>query len=1122
LSRNSDTPTATRTSRWRRLRRHCWKGLAWFVIASAVLVSIGRLVAPYADIGRPVIERFLARALDQPVAIEAVEASWPHWSPQVELVGLTVGEADAPLMRVARARLEFRLYNLVRPAHNSFELAVLGLQVAVVQDADGRWRWRLDRGGEFARGWERSISAGDLVLRDSRVRLAPRGLPEFNWTVPEATLRRAGQRLGVRFGLEPEGGGNERLDVRMQLELPDSRLQRLRAFAESPDFKPSRFAADGPSRQLDDLRSQLQLWLDWQRDRGGRAHARVDLHSLADDGIAGRMSSHFELDARWDASRFAVELNAAEFDSRQPDLIDGLAYAVADGRRAVIAEHIDLEYLHALAGPWLNIDFGVTRLGGTLRGLALGLDDDAAPYLAAGRIEGLSLSVGDAGVDNLDAELSLAGDELVARPSGAPSLRLPTLYPQALSLTGIGGRLGWRPGRLTVAGLVIEHAELELHASGDVLLGRDPPRVDVRVAVPRLTPGDPRDWLPERGIGPNTRRWLERALVGLDSAHIEAALFGDPSGWAQHVPHGAVDARIDFTGLDLDYADNWPVGLDLDGQARFVRESMDAEIARGRVAGLALAAPRIRIARMRAAEVELSLRSLEDDAAELAALARALPLEGARTALDAMRWNGPASASARVWLPVRHREDWRLVGSVGFDGADLALPDAGLSIGAVDGQVPFTRSAIGPATLAVGLAGQSAEVALHARLRGEFGMDIAGQLPLAELVPGALRQAAPALIERIDGRSEVRLRLASSGDGMLPDGERRLELTATSDLAGTRLAFPPPLAKPADAVWPAELVVPLGDPPAPLAFELGDVVSGRVLLDDGFAQFGLGFGDAPARLPVAENFQIQGSIEELDLTGWAGLVEIASTRTDAGPVPRRGELGGWLELDVDRLRVGTTELGAVDIALHREQAYWRLRGSGERLDGSIRIPASGEADGDLVVDFARLYWPAAKDQPGGEADAPMRVDPRRLPAVDLAIADLRWGDLALGGARLSSHRFDQGLEIEQLAVRGEDLELTGSGQWRHAEPPETRMRLRLAAGNLGQALRQAGFDLALERGNAVLALDGAWSGSPLDFALADVAGALDVEIVDGAIPAAKPGAGRLLGLCAAYCPTPAR
>jgi uncharacterized protein YhdP len=529
------------------------------------------------------------------------------------------------------------------------------------------------------------------------------------------------------------------------------------------------------------------------------------------------------------------------------------------------------------------------------------------------------------------------------------------------------------------------------------------------------------------------------------------------------------------------------------------------------VAGQGLRAPRVRIRKLRAAEVELELESLGGDAAGLATLTRSFPLEAARTALDTMEWSGAASATALIWLPVRHLRDWRLVGSVALDGARMELSGPAIAVDAIHGRVPFTRERFGPSELVAELGASAAEAHLDAWLTPEFELLIEGRLAPAELLPGAWRRIVPALAPAVRGRSEMTIRIGRESDAY-GDG---LRLDVSSGLQGVEFDLPAPLRKSADQRWSLRLAVPLGDDSIPTRFALEPLGSGLVLGDSRSVQLGLVFGDAVARLPTAEDFLIEGRIDQLDLVGWIGLLGQAMAG-QAGDAPGIGDASGWLQLEVDDLLVGKRSLGRVELALERESSYWRVHARGERMDGSVRVPAEHGVEGDLVADFERLHWPGVTADENEDPALPSTLDPARMPAIDLSIRQMRWGELDLGRVRASSHHSAAGLEIERFSATGPGLELSGSGRWNTPaspeEPPLTWMSVRLNSSNLGQHLRQAGFDLALERGNAMLDFAGRWPGSPFDFSLRRVSGTLGIRIDDGSIPAARPGAGRLLGL----------
>ncbi|MDT8410054.1 MAG: YhdP family protein [Wenzhouxiangellaceae bacterium] len=1105
-------------------RRRCWSLLVWFIIVSAVLVSIGRLLAPYADTARPLIEQFLARALNQPVQIERVTASWPRLSPRIELLGLTVGDVEERLLSVDRARLEFKLYNLVHPGRNSFELVVLGLELAVIQNDRGQWIWELESGGQFAPGWERSVSAGDLILNDSGIRIVPRGLPELSWSVPRAHLNRAGDQLNVRLQASPRNGSGELLDARLVLQMPDSRLESLRGFAESPDFALANLAFDSTTEAIADLRTQMQWWLEWTRDDGGRFHARVDLHSLAQSGVAGRASSRFELDGRWDEQSFRVELNAGEFGVDKPELIDGLAFGQSRGKRTFMARRIELDYLHALVSPWMgSFEFWPESLAGHVRDLTLALNADGAAYLAEGKMTGLQFALQQPKLSLADAnlEIGLDGDRIVLRPDGNILVDYPLLYARPLQFDSVSGAVALHPYGFELQALRLDHDEFEMLVSGDFRLQTGEPFIDLAVEIPRLEPSSPAAWLPANGLPPKTRAWLENALLSLESARALTTLYGKPLQWRERIPHGALNSVAEFSGLDLEYARNWPIGEQLEGRIEFLGESLDALIDSGVVAGTRLEAPRIHIPNRRNAELALSLRSLTQDAGALARLTAAFPLEGLRAALETMQWRGEASAQAEIWLPVKHRDDWRLSGRVDFRQAEMELNRQGIGIGRMTGAVPFSRDRFGPATLAGRMLDEPVELDLNAWLNDGFRMSMAGELPIQGLIPADWYQVWPELQARVNGRSHWDIEIGpdrhrEGGRDRDQNPDRTgpgLVLELSSDLDGVAVDLPMPLSKQASTRQPFRLKLPLTEQPEPIEFRLEPQLNGVILVDSDYWQVGLGLGKTEARLPSAENFIVEGNTGVVALDQWIDLLSEIGDLGSTTSTPGGGEgLSGWLEIDIDELRSGKTSLGAVELAMNRDADYWRLNSSGANMEGSVRFPARGDADRNIVADLAYLYWPGVDPEQPSELRPPGSVNPKDVPAFDIAIDELRWGQLSLGEVSLSSHKTEQGIEIEQLSARRDGLEISGQGRWTGSGPVQTQMRLRLAADDLGQVLEQAGFDIALERGQSRIDFDGQWPGGPTDFALARVNGELEVVISDGTIPEARPGAGRILGL----------
>lgn len=1092
--------------------------MAVVIIGSAAVVSIGRLVAPHADLARPLVQNLLSTALDQPVRIRRIDASWPRMSPEIRLQGLEIGPEDEPLLQIDLARLQLRLYNLVRPARNTVGLAALGLDIVATQDESGRWSWQLEQGGRIARGWERALSAGDLTLRDVGIRIEPRDLPGFRIQVPEAALARDGDQVAVRLLASPVGMTGDPVEIALRLNLEDSRMLRLRGHAEFEELALS--VADTVDASL---RAGGQAWLNWSIEEGLDGRADLELERVLDQQVVERADVRLTARGADDQLRLGIEAG----DPAEPETgawLRRAAIGLSTDHWALVAERIELDRLQVWSTPLSDLLPGIPQqLTGSVHDLVLGGDRSGHLHAADGRIEGFQLGLSEprlrASLDR--ATLSLAGDGLEVRPGGSLGLDWSDLFPEPVEFEVAEGSVMLRPSALGLDGLELRHPEVQLRAAGEVLWTGGEAFVDLVVDTPRISTETPQRWLPQRGLPPKTRAWLDRALVRVGRVEATTTLFGTPATWPRRLPTGGLNSRIVVEDLDLDYAPNWPRAEQVSGRLEFLGESLTARADGGQVAGVALTAPRFEIDQLREAVIELDLASADSTgAAELARLVRALPLCAAQPVMERMTWSGPAEASAELRIPVKRIREWTLTGRVGFDGAALVWPVPRYDLETIRGEVSFGRSGFGPSRVDAQRNGADLSIAVESSFQPRFRLALAGRWPLRAALPDDTGAAFSSLVEQTDGAADVQVIVLgeapdSTGRDSGARGGSAAEIRVTSDLRGLALDWPAPLNKPAEAGWPFQLNVPLDG--SPIRFELVDRVEGQWLRPSAEAgvgpRLGLGLGGTGHRFPASDQFEIIGEVPSLDLRGWINLLGDAE-RTTVGVNGFGPFLAGSVDVRVEELRFGQASLGAVAIVLGKESGDWHLGLDGSALAGGVRLPEAGAGSPPVVIDLDRLHWPNALSN-DAEPGPPSRLDPRGLPEIDVRIEDLRYGDLDLGELSMNTHAAGRGLEIEQLSIEHPALGLTGSGRWQAAEgdgPPETLGRFRLTADSLGQVLADAGFDLALQRGQAVITLQGGWPGSPLDFTLQRFQGGLDLAIGDGVIPEARVGAGRLLGL----------
>jgi uncharacterized protein (TIGR02099 family) len=1076
---------------------------AVLIIATAVVVGIGRLLIPYADELRPWLEDRLSERLGQPVSIERVSARWPRLTPQIILDGLRAGDDETPLLAVDEARLELHLQDVLRSGRNPFRLVVLGLDLVLAQDASGRWGLRLAGGGEF--DWSEGAGqglAGDVVVRDVEVRVSPRRGPQLDLIISEGEIRRRGTATGLVARAHPAAAPDAALRLAVRAEHADGELASATGRITLDRL---RLEAPGLDRVLPDYlelppdRLDARAEFDWQP--GGGA---LDL-DLALDGDAG-----FEAGASLRVERDGARLDAELIELRRGETV--LARNVIISRRAPFwaAEIPTLELgdLHALGARWLGRGPRWPEvLAGEVADLSVLVDDSGSFHRLSGRVDDLGIDLPEDKLElsGLDFGLSLAGDRAALSLAGSPSVHWPEKMRQAVAIDSIRGRLLVSPRAVEVDGVIGERTEARGRAEGWVWLGGARPFLDLTVIAERIDAIDPRPWLPAGQIPPEPLAWLDRALLSIDGAqggiNYHFRLGRKLPEWES----GDFQAWVDFTGLQLDFWEGWPMGRDLDGRVDFIGRGMTGRIDRGRLGAVTLEADRIAIPDLTEPALSIDLEAEEADAGSVHAVLGALPFETFSRFVDPLSAAGPVNLDIGLYLPFRRMSDWELGGDVVLRGTTLGLTDTPLQFPDLSGRVAFDREGIEPSALVIG--GDSAPaVTLAADFESPARLTVDGSL-----APGSLLRDRPpwsSLAARLGGSS--RWRAALSGH---PSGGWQLELS--SDLRGLSLDFPSPLNKPAEQALPLSFSLRGHDEALTLSAGLGETLG--LVAENGAGRWRVaaGLGRAAPALPSRAGFEIAGSLEQLDIQAWTDVL-------DTGTVQAGGEGGeqGRVRLDVERLDYGNLSLRDVALDARREAAQWQMELGGPSAEGEVTIPRPIDSGRVVAVDLARLDLShSLGPEPAADlANAPVPAQtrthvPTEFPPLHLLVESLHVGDLALGRVRMESHARRDGIEIERVEVAGPMLTLSGYGRWILSDSgPVTEFEGRLISTDLPELLAAMGQATQFEAARTQVDIEGHWPGAPFDFSLARLDGTMALLMTDGSIPEASPGAGRLLGL----------
>lgn len=1121
---------------WRKLRAWFFNTAAALIILMAVLVGVGRLLAPHADALRPHLETQLSQALGGPVRIDRLEVSWPGLMPSMSLTGLVIEREDTAQLRLAEAVVELDALNAFKGDEVVTQLVLVAPELVVAQRDE---RWQLLWSGDNSPPPTSPQAEGDeppsmalldrwpdwlgFSMRSAQLSLLPRDRDAVALHVAEADFTKTGQRYRLTGWLAATEDGRERVRFRVALGQSDGRWSNAVAWLKADEVSLSYWLSEiGQTNALPvPTTVSAQAWLSWNEDDGARLDADID--STAPHGV---------VQSKWTARRWpdqqdrawAVELSALDFNGQRA--LQSLAVGVTPQARALALDWADLGAVHQALEPWMaSVAAWPDAMSGRIDGLVLGLDNAHHAHKAQGAIRDVALAYDGPGrfIEQLTGELALAGDQVAVNLDGPLSVTWPGAVRGEIDLSSITGQVLISPNRLDLNQVNVTSEHFDAFVDGSIYRQPSRPFVDLWVRASRIESLDVRPLLPHRVIPAPALNWLDEALLNIGQARGHALLHFPVGLKTDRFTPGHLGAQVSFSDVDMAYARNWPVATNLTGEVAFSGQSLSGEVNRGEVDGLVLAAPRVDIEQLSAAVVELDLQGAGVLADGLASSLGRLPFAGWSDVFDPMDWSGELAADVSIRLPVNARDDWVINGAVEFDDNAVAFNQAGVALDGLNGAIEFDRQVIRSRELVAIFDQQPVELDTTISFDPQARVEIQTALSLNDWL--AEQPWGEPLADGFEGRSNWSIVLA-------PDpSNQSLALTIASDLDGVAINWPAPFNKASDVAWPLEITRLTNAPTHPWTVSLNERwrAAIRPLGQRWSVAIEAGQGeedgqDEPAtaiELPEGPGLRVSGGLERVDVGAWQARwqqvadSEVLSDEAMVGWMDRAFANQVSADVTIEEAIVPGLVPGPVDLRAAFAEDQWLFNVDGPSVSGEVVWPSGTAMDRSTVVDLAhaRLLTspPESDDAP---IDAPNLQDPRQVRPLTVLIESLSWGELALGEVRLETHRTADGLELELIDVSGPDLRLQARGQWVQAEDGEPRslMTGRLSSRNFNQLVQATGYQAGLRARQASVDFELDWPGTPLDFNLFRVAGGLDFELRGGNIPQASAGAGRLLGL----------
>ena len=1140
-----------------------WLLLILLLVVAALVSGLGRILTSVVSSYRVEVEQWATEGLGQPVSIGQLEASWSGLRPELILKDFTLlaPGSDDPVLQLAEARVTLApIDSLLSRAVQSHDLTLVGVQLLIKRRSDG---------SVVAAGLEEVGSAQGnataLFLVPSRINverseihwqnLAIGGAPVQLSNV-NASLRNAGRSHQLDFSFDPPGGQGSRVrliaDIQGELDKPQGWAGEVYLMGQSLALAELLQHRIPEGYQLRNGRARMELWSGWENGKIRWLEGNSlwsDLHLVQLTAAADSPNRRLEIDRlggyfRWDDQEDGWELKIEDIAFERLGLNwpnasfsltsrfdpEGRLHLISGANFLRVEDVSAIVRMFPLPNPEFEQALGSIRPHSDLHDLRFRYDDESEgiSWSAQGEVHGLFSKPWKKipGVENLSARFWVDQERgTLHLNSRDTTLWFPRLFRDPLSLQRVLGHLTWH--KQPAGGWHIDAPDLQA-GNSDIQT-----RTRLHMAFPQTAEEtvfmdlqtDFKDgnasttarYLPVGIMRPAVIKWLDQSIVSGQVLAGSCVVRGPLRDFPFHKTHsGRFEVFFETEDLLLDYWPGWPPLEKATADIRFLGNSFDTWIKSARLAGNQITGAHGQIRSLtRTSPFELHV---ETDGAfrNILQLLRNSPLSkdfGPMT--GKLEVGGEANLKLNLAIPISDGSPFQLDGKLRFRDSILELAGSPLTISGIRGDLQFDQERV--------------------RAEGIEGLIFGNPLRVDVLTP-----PDNPLISRVTARAAINsARLAElypdptwglfKGTGnwrlqldipsLSPSASTPLLARVDSDLTGIAIDLPAPLGKSAREGRDLQISSAWGKQPLrPLHISYGSVLDLALQIDDNqpastsIERIGVRLGGGKARMPATAGMEIEGSLENLDLSPW--LEKMKKEAQGASKLPLRK-----LQLQIDHLRWQQLELDQFKLDLRHDQNALTGALSSQRFDGTIRIPDDLQqrpielrlAQLELIYDPQRLS--ASPQQP----DSPQAsLDPARLPTLELAADSLRINEREFGKLQLKTSRLATGLELQTLSiVAPNQTQLTATGQWLKQIDDADRSSIEFAikTEDLGQLLTDLGYTANVKKAATEIKAKLHWEGAPQKFSIAGVKGDLRMKIGKGQLLEVDPGlGGRVFGL----------
>lgn len=1139
----------------RRIYHACWYTFAAIILISAVCVTLIRLSLPHINDYRENIEQWVSNNVGYPVRIEHIDAAWQGWTPYLYLNGITVldksGKTIAAGLKSAQISVN-PFISLLQWEIAPLKITVTGPELSVIREQDGS----ID--------FMQHVSAGDRIIQKNKTNIfAEWLLLQKSISIEDATIDYIDlNRPGSSLLLTDVNLGFKKSSVRMQINasavLPDNYGKKLdlmldiygnvttpgwsgQIFMEGQQIYPGNFlkhVGESVPLELTSAPANIKLWSFWNQGKlsklDGQFSAKDINMEYQNTGLTlQQIAASFSV-VLHQKNGFRAKLNienlVTENGPWQQSTIDlfGQTDPASDNFLYISrADYLNIDdilpVINKLYPDYYFLDNNSLKLHGSLKNSLIIYNPENTGIVHFDTdMEDVRLEYNKDSVTS-GSGLHLSGNleqGIIVLDAPLISLNFPEQLEEEIKFYEITGDIKWQQD---TDNLTFETNHIESHtphfhttARGKVIFDSNNarPYTNLRINANNINIADISHYLP-RAMPEHAKSWIRRSLVSGEVSSLDIIQRGHLDEFPYQDNSGQFKMQASVKDTLLDFSPEWMPVRNLNAELGINNTQLDFQAKSGQMYNAELKNVTARIDDLYADQIMLNIDGdAYGNTQDAAYIIDNSPLSGSAmfSHIKAKDFDGNLALNLKLDIPFYDLHP-AFNGKLYFDDVVFNSKKHGITLNNITGNVLFSKDQVTtdkltanyfstPVNVIIGIDDQSR---LTTTLEGGADTEfISAQL--THFFP-ELTTVADQLKNYMNGACNWTATITSVDK--TTGGTQATEdlLAIRTNLSGLSISLPAPVGKKYTPQL-LEINTELSNrPEQDIIFRYGDRLNGNFKLHktDNLTRLNaeLAVGPDAELVNPGKGLLIHGRVDELNLSEWYDLIHLLDLKLPAA----RNE-GINVDLNASNLVYYDQNFDNTSINLKNNGADWQVTVSGNAIEGYVNIPADTNINS-VTANFKKLHL-----KKNDEYIQKSGIDPRTQPPLKLTAEEFSFGSFELGEMILSTSRTENGLSVDSITFTKPKLNIAGKGTWEYINGEEfSNFDFNVKADQMHTMLKAFDYSVnPIKDGETKLKMNALWHGSPMDFSLADINGALTIEIEKGRVLDIEPSAGRLFGL----------